>query len=374
MWGPAIKIGIVSVPAAMLAELAGLPAAWLVAPMIVALLFSIRLGQKVAIPAIVFTAAQAILGMTLSASVGPSSLALPAGYWWPVSVALVVALAISIVSGLLLSRFGGLDAATASLGTLPGGASGMVSMSDDMDADARLVAFMQYVRLVIVILLASVVAHLVGSVTGGGAGAPSTPAPNGGDAAHTWFAYGLTAIATVLGSWAGARLPIPAGAFMGPLLVGVALGVLDIPHGAWPPGVLYAAFLLMGVGIGGRFDSESMLQVRRAAPSVIAQVLLVIAACALLAWGLAAVTGMDVLTAYLATTPGGIESVTVAALDSGADTTVVLAVQLVRLLLVVIVGPPLVRWLSSRRESGTAGNPEVSLRAERAAPLPSTRP
>ena len=65
-----------------------------------------------------------------------------------------------------------------------------------------------------------------------------------------------------------------------------------------------------------------------------------------LAWALAALTGIDGLTAYLATTPGGIDSVAVMALGSGADAPLVLAVQMLRLFAVILAAARLGRRLS----------------------------
>jgi membrane AbrB-like protein len=70
-------------------------------------------------------------------------------------------------------------------------------------------------------------------------------------------------------------------------------------------------------------------------------------ACAGLGWALTAITPIDGLTAYLATTPGGIDSVAVIALDSNADAPLVLAVQMLRLFAVILAGSLLGRWWSS---------------------------
>jgi uncharacterized membrane protein AbrB (regulator of aidB expression) len=66
---------------------------------------------------------------------------------------------------------------------------------------------------------------------------------------------------------------------------------------------------------------------------------------ALLAWA----TPVDALTAYLATTPGGLFAVLSIAADAGSDVTYVLAVQLSRLLVILALTPLLARWLSARR-------------------------
>jgi uncharacterized membrane protein AbrB (regulator of aidB expression) len=53
--------------------------------------------------------------------------------------------------------------------------------------------------------------------------------------------------------------------------------------------------------------------------------------------------GVDPLTAYLATTPGDLDSVTVIALGSRANVPLVLAVQALRVFVVIAAGPSLAK-------------------------------
>jgi membrane AbrB-like protein len=54
---------------------------------------------------------------------------------------------------------------------------------------------------------------------------------------------------------------------------------------------------------------------------------------------------VDPLTAYLATTPGGLDSVSIIALGSGSNVAIVLAIQMLRLFAVVASGPPLAKFI-----------------------------
>ena len=71
----------------------------------------------------------------------------------------------------------------------------------------------------------------------------------------------------------------------------------------------------------------------------------VIVACGLLGLLLTRFTGVDPLTAYLATTPGGLFAVLATAADSGSDVTYVLAVQVIRLVVMLLMAPLLGRVL-----------------------------
>ena len=68
-------------------------------------------------------------------------------------------------------------------------------------------------------------------------------------------------------------------------------------------------------------------------------ILVLTAICAALGLALLVALDTDPLTAYLATTPGGISSVLAAAFDSGADLTVVVAVQTLRLMVLALAAP-----------------------------------
>lgn len=328
------------------ARASGLPAAWLVGPMLAAAAFGLGPGWRVAVPVQAYRAAQAVMGMAISASFQPGAVGEVVAHWPVVVITSLVVLLLSLLGGAWLARSGRLDPATAMLGTMSGGASGMVAMSDDLGADPRLVAFMQYARLSLVMTTAS----LVAAWADGTPGAPAGPAAGAGGGAG-WTAYGLTAVAAGAGAWLGERLRLPAGSLVGPVVAGLVLGALGLPHGVWPPGALPAAYLVLGVGVGSRYDRATLQALRRAAPAVVAFVVLLMAAGALVAWALVAWAGLDWLTAYLATAPGGIESATAAALDAGADTPLVVTVHVVRILVVILAGPPLVRLVLRGRRA-----------------------
>ena len=59
--------------------------------------------------------------------------------------------------------------------------------------------------------------------------------------------------------------------------------------------------------------------------------------------------GVDPLTAYLATSPGGMDSVAIiAAASDSVDISFVMALQTARFLIVLLAGPPLARLLARR--------------------------
>ena len=344
-------LGVGSAMAGLLAQGVGVPAAWLVGPMLVAVVLALAWAERPTVPPWTRRTSLAVVGGVLAGAFRPSVLPLITANWFPVCLVVGGTLLLSLVTGLLLAWLARLDGKTAALGTLPGAASGMLAMSDPLGADPRLVALMQYTRVVVVVVSAALVARF-GSMARAEAHLASaqslqTTAPQGTPIIHdAWLTYGLTVLVAALGAWSGTRLRLPAGALMGPLILGVGLEEPGILRLTWPPGVPQLAYLILGVYVGLLFDRASIGRAGRLLPLVLASIVGLVVACAGLGWALAAFMHIDGLTAYLATTPGGIDSVAIMALGSGADAPLVLAVQMLRLFAVVLAGSLLGRLWS----------------------------
>jgi membrane AbrB-like protein len=161
----------------------------------------------------------------------------------------------------------------------------------------------------------------------------------------------FVAVSLVVGLLLARLVQFPTASLLGPLAVAVVLAL-----GGWlgdvrvPTPVQWAAFALIGVQVGLRFTRASLASIARMLPLVLMLTVGLVAATAavgaLLAWW----TPVDGLTAYLATTPGGLFAVLSTAADAGSDVTYVLAVQLCRLLVILALTPLLARWLSARRD------------------------
>ena len=149
------------------AQRAGLPAGWLVGPMLVALAAALLWEKHPTVPRWGRIASLAVVGGVLASAFKPSVLPLISRHWLPVALVVCGTLLLSFGAGMLLSFLVRLDRKTAALGTLPGAASGMLAMSEPLGADARLVALMQYTRVVVVVVAATLVGRF-GLVAGSG--------------------------------------------------------------------------------------------------------------------------------------------------------------------------------------------------------------
>src|SRR4051794_21739522 len=155
-------------------DAAGLPSSYLFAALVVGLGIALARPGSVHVPPFAFRASQAIAGVSLGAYVQSDALRAVAGSLVPVLLVSAGTLLFSLAAGAILARTTALDAPTAALGLIAGGASGIVGMSGELGADDRLVAFMQYLRMLVIVVLTPIgIALFVGGHHG--ASAPAIP-------------------------------------------------------------------------------------------------------------------------------------------------------------------------------------------------------
>ncbi len=121
---------------------------------------------------------------------------------------------------------------------------------------------------------------------------------------------------------------------------------------ALPPWLLAISYTGIGWTIGLRFTREIIAYAARALPMVLASILTLIALCGLSAALFVAFAGIDPLTAYLATSPGGADSVAIISAQTRVDVPFVMSMQIGRFLLVLVTGPWLARTLSGEKRRG----------------------
>ena len=316
---------------------AGLPASLLLGPLLGGLVFGVN-GVRLTVPKQPYVVAQAVLGAMVSAGITPAIVGSLGRHGMLFFVVMAGTVAGCTGIGWLMSRSGLIPGATAVFGTSPGAATAMVLLAEAEGADPRLVAFIQYTRVLLVALSASLVARFWVGVAG--VHPPGAP----------WLApvhWGSLALVLLLalGAQQLARLVrLQAWALLGPMLVLStlhALGWINIDLPRW---LLGAAYCLIGWQIGLAFRRESLVHAGKALPAVILACVSMIGFCALLGWSLTKLAHIDALTGYLATSPGGLDSVAIIAAASGhVDLSFVLALQAVRLLFAIGLMPLITR-------------------------------
>lgn len=340
---PWLGLALASSALVALLVLVAVPAAILIGPMIAAIAFGLG-GTTVRVSRPVFLVAQGVAGCLVAGSITPAIMAEVVRDWHAMLLGAAVTVGASAAVGLFLARFGKLPGSTAAWGTAPGAASAMVLLAQEFGADPRLVATMQYVRLITVIIGASLISGLL--IEG-----PIVPiAAPASLSASSISSAALCLTIAIGGAWLGQRLRIPAGGMLLPLTLAAGLNVSGVVRVAVPFWLLVLSSALIGWAVGLQFDRGSLIRSIRALPVMLASAFAVIGLCGLGAWAMKHMMGVSALTAFLATTPGGIDTVAIIALSGGADTPFVMAIHVFRLLVVVLLGPAIARWIAGFAE------------------------
>ena len=320
---------------------AGLPAAMLLGPMIAAAAMALS-GRSVPLPRAAHFAALGVVGCMVGEATPPTVLGDILDHWvvFLIGVGSVVGLAGGL--GWLLARAQVLPGTTAVWGAWPGAASAMVILSDAHGADMRLVAVMQYLRVSLVAASAALIARFWVGV------------PEGVEAAAVdWFpapdllGLAVTAAVVTASLAIGRIVRMPSALFLAPMAIAIALNASDLPTPALPPWLLTGAYAVAGWGIGLRFTRPILAHAARALPQLLIGIVALIGLCFCLGVALAAATGEDLLTAVLATSPGGMDSVAIIAASSDVDMPFVMAMQTARFLAVLFLGPWMARLIAS---------------------------
>lgn len=337
--------------AGWLFESLSIPVGWLLGAMVAGIIISARWGRQ-ELPGGLQIAAQVMLGLASGAGFPISTMLSMGQHALPLLLMVAFTVGLSLYGGYLLHRWGGIDRATGFMGMLPGAASSMVAVSSEMGADPVAVAIIQYLRVVMVMMLAPLaVEYLIPS------GTVSEAAPVMAAAAGQPLPMHLNLAALVLvgivGTLLGRLLHIPSPSFLGPFLA-VVLASWFLPSPLNMPDQLFnAGMVLMGLFIGVRFDVALARRLGRVALLESILVLVLIAFGLVAGYGYHLATGVDTMTAVLGSMPGGMEVQIAAAARLGGNVGLVVAMQMSRYFLILVSGPLIAAYLIRRN-----GEPE----------------
>jgi membrane AbrB-like protein len=324
------------------------PAALMLGPLVAGIAIASG-GGKVRFPLPAFVVAQGIIGCMIARMVPLSILGDILSHWLLFTAGVLSVVAACSLIGWLMTRLHLLPGTTALWGMSPGAASVMTIMAESYGADIRLVAVMQYLRVVGVAAVASLVAKLFGVSAAHGPAAIVWFPP------VAWLPLAETLALAIVGPLIARLLRIPAGAFLVPLVGGAVLthlGWLTIELPTW---LLAASYAFVGWNIGLRFTRPLLMHAARALPLIVGCTLVLIAICGAVAALMVVGAGIDPLTAYLATSPGGSDSIAIIAASTNVDVSFVMAMQTFRMITVLFIAPVLTKFIAKRINASGRG-------------------
>lgn len=246
-----------------------------------------------------------------------------------------VAIGISLLVAWVTYKYTFANLLSCVMGMLPGGLNQMMLMADeDPRVDANVVVVQQTIRLFgVVITVPFLVIHLLGA-TVTARGLLSHP---GGNDGLPWLL--LFPIAGA-GLYLAKKFKVPTAALIGPIM---ATAIVSIVFHAElqkaPPILMNIAQMNIGLYMGCMLDKERLYRTRLLLPYAVIGTLLIIGGSVVMAELLSRHYGIPLVTAFLAMAPGGVAEMCLAGMSMGADVSLILTYQIVRLLMMNLTVP-----------------------------------
>ncbi len=151
-----------------------------------------------------------------------------------------------------------------------------------------------------------------------------------------------TMLVVAAGAMLFERLQVPAGALIGGMVAALVLNLTTSDMPALPEWARFASFAALGWMLGHQFTRETLATLQKALLPIVIVVVTLLGAALVVALALQRL-GLDPATAFLSATPAGISQMAALSVDVGADSSVVVATHLVRVITVVTIAPFVVR-------------------------------
>jgi membrane AbrB-like protein len=152
------------------------------------------------------------------------------------------------------------------------------------------------------------------------------------------------------------RNKIPAGILIVPLVVTAIMNISPIKLSNVPAIIFIAGQIALGVGLGQSISISSLRLVGKYCAVYFGLTVLLIAISFGLGALLALFTRLNIETAILCLVPGGFIEMVLTAGVVGADPSIVSALQLTRLLVILIIVLPLLKWYFKKSKGYTTLN------------------
>ncbi|MBA9028184.1 hypothetical protein HNP81_003504 [Peribacillus huizhouensis] len=342
---------VLSSAGGFLLSLTGLSIGWMLGTLIFAALISFVspnfLGAK-GLPKYWLNIGQCILGIELGQKINLSVLTVFQQHWMVIIVMLLLSIMFSLLSGLALWKFSETNMLTSFFGTAPGGLSAMPGMAEEVGANTAVVSIIQTMRVFLVILIIPIVVSLMVVI-------PTAPvivqSPGAVFEIHHLLWSLVLAVVAYWGYHVGKYLKFPAPWLLGSMVgVAVVQSITSTTTGHdmiafWPHSFMVVSQILIAVSIGSRFRKEMFIGLKQTLVVAFISTVMLIVAMFVCAYFVSEITGMAFMTTALAFAPGGVAEMATTAVVLDADSTFVVAVQVLRIIVVCLVMPPIFKLL-----------------------------
>ncbi len=330
-------------------DLMNIPAGWLLGAMLVGVYYRLMINE-ISYPNLLFDLSLAVIGVSIGISIKVSMFKEVASYLFPLAVSLVILLVASWILGKVLGRYSNLDAKTALFCCLPAGASVMMALSREYKANMGMVAAFQTVRIMMLVATIPIVAGFMTSYLKTKEVESSGLSKTVEGAAPMWLAaifyIVLVAVTLVLAK----KWRIPIAPFLYSIVLGSVFHAFIQPLPSMPNLGVGLGMAMLGVIIGVRFDRKSLSDIKQIGWTSLWILVSFFILTFVVTYVFYLMTPLDFITSLLAIVPAGAPQMASVAASLDLDGSVVAAMQVIRLLILILFIPMLVPFLVTKGE------------------------
>ncbi|WP_078547545.1 AbrB family transcriptional regulator [Litchfieldia alkalitelluris] len=333
---------LIACTGAFIFHFASLPIPWILGPLSFVLITKMFTKQKTMIPKGLNNTGLMFIGIYFGMSFTESTISTVAPYLIPFIISTILLLAVSILISIVITSFIDIDPITSVFGSIPGGLSEMVAASESLSANSALVTILQTVRLLTVVFTVPFLAvHMFSmDVVNLGATPPSITE-------NKYFEY-LWFVPAMLVGWMFRNI-LPAAYVLGPLIVIATLNIFGVSLPMIPLWVLVIAQITVGISMGNKISlSDLKLGGKYCGYYFILTILLILTSVGF-GYLFSLFTTLSLSTSILSLAPGGMVEMVLTAKAIGADSAVVSALQLIRLLFIILIVPSFLKFVFTKR-------------------------
>lgn len=296
------------------------------------------------LPKISKTVIQAASGIFIGMKVTAKEYKLLSRFLKPALLIVCGMMMFCLLIGITVNQISDYDMITSLLSCAPGGIMDVSLIAQDMNANVSVVSLAQVIRYAVVVgVFPPVLAELL-SLTRKApeqehiSNSEKDEDPSGCTAKNRWENAVLTCLIAGIGGYLGMRSGLPAGAMLFSI---IGCGVLNLATGRTylPSKGKEVLQIAAGALIGYNITLDALVGLK----NFYFPMLLVLAgyfiSCLLIAGAAHVFGGLDLMTAILASIPGGAAEISLVADDYGANATQVAFIQIVRSISIIVLYP-----------------------------------
>jgi uncharacterized protein len=337
-----VEAGIIAFIGGYIFYLLNTPLPWILGPLTFVMLYQGLTNRRLEIPNYIRDSGFIILGIYFGLYFTKETLHTVIPCLIPYIVITVLLIIACVALGTLVTRWIDVDKVTSVFSCIPGGLSEMTIASESMHGKASLVVIFQTIRLITVLFtIPPFMIYFLGETGGGSIQKTADGVASGFEWSYLWFLFPIVASVFL-------RDKIPAGIIIGALGVTAIMNVSSIDLASVPSIIMNTGQVAVGASLGKNILFRDLKVGGKYTFVYFGLSLIIISIAFVLGAFMSKITSLDLATALLGIAPGGFFEMVLTAYNVGGDPAIVSALQLVRILLIVIFVPITLKWWFNR--------------------------